>query len=267
MIKTIVVPLDGSEASERALGPAGFLAAELDAPVHLITTTFAADAEDAKQLLERGAQTLVASGIDADTEVIVHRFATRGILDVLDASPEPVLCMATHGRGAAGTLLLGSTADEVLREAHHPIVLVGPHSAGVHRTARRLIFCWDRSRLSASIEPTVRDWAAALGLEVWIVHVRTPHDLHHDASASELHDDLNVLAAELRDAGTEVHTKVLDAADPAEAIVDFASETATTLIALSTHGEGRLTDTALGRVGTKIVRHSPCPVLVERPSA
>ena len=51
---------------------------------------------------------------------------------------------------------------------------------------------------------------------------------------------------------------------PAEAIIDFASATGTSLIVMGTHGRTGLAHLLMGSVAEQVVRTAPCPVLTVR---
>ncbi|HYN06764.1 MAG TPA: universal stress protein [Vicinamibacterales bacterium] len=51
---------------------------------------------------------------------------------------------------------------------------------------------------------------------------------------------------------------------PAKSIVDYAKASEIDLIVMGTHGRGALAQMLLGSVADRVVRTSPCPVLVVR---
>jgi nucleotide-binding universal stress UspA family protein len=51
---------------------------------------------------------------------------------------------------------------------------------------------------------------------------------------------------------------------PAQSIVDYARSSAIDLIVMGTHGRGALAQMLLGSVADRVVRMSPCPVLLVR---
>ena len=51
---------------------------------------------------------------------------------------------------------------------------------------------------------------------------------------------------------------------PAEAIIDFANATGTSLIVMGTHGRTGLAHLLMGSVAEQVVRTAPCPVLTVR---
>jgi nucleotide-binding universal stress UspA family protein len=54
---------------------------------------------------------------------------------------------------------------------------------------------------------------------------------------------------------------------PAEAIIEFASATGTSLIVMGTHGRTGLAHLLMGSVAEQVVRTAPCPVLTVRQAA
>ena len=67
----------------------------------------------------------------------------------------------------------------------------------------------------------------------------------------------------LKSQGLAVQRRQLEG-PPAEAIVELAGQIGTDLIAMTTHGRGRLKRIFLGSVADAIVRHASCPVLLVR---
>ncbi len=136
----IVVPLDGSELSERALITAGELARALGAEVVLVraieSEQYAAKADpvndvgDVWNYLAAKGKQLVRDGIPVTPNV---RFGEppKVILDAVDAFDAGLITIATHGRSGLSRLLLGSQAAAVVRRATVPVVLVRPTASGM----------------------------------------------------------------------------------------------------------------------------------------
>ena len=79
----------------------------------------------------------------------------------------------------------------------------------------------------------------------------------------EVEDYLEARQGELRQQGLDVQILVRETS-PAEDIIDAAVADAVDLIVMSTHGRGGLARWTFGSVADKVVRHSPCPVLLIR---
>jgi len=72
---------------------------------------------------------------------------------------------------------------------------------------------------------------------------------------------------EIHDQGVRVRTVLRDVS-PAQDILEVAGEENVDLIVISSHGRGGgLTRWTFGGVADKVLRHSPCPVLLVRPPA
>lgn len=153
MYNRIVVPLDGSELAEQALGQARELATRLDIPIHLIrvvdtyrTQTLPAtgmaldysmlselaeeEIEDAKHYLEKKVNELNAEGLTATGDVL-HGPIARQIVAATDK--DDVIVMSSHGRTGIKRWFLGSVAEEVMRHAHCPVLLHRAEGVPVER--------------------------------------------------------------------------------------------------------------------------------------
>ena len=150
MFRRVVVPLDGSEMAEEMLdhldllGTAGETAYTLltvivsfplgDYPVP-VTESWTGRSEveaqrDASTAYLGGvAERLRKKGARVETHVAVHPRIAEGILDETEARQADLIALATHGRGGAARIFLGSVADKVLRGADVPVFIVRPRRA------------------------------------------------------------------------------------------------------------------------------------------
>lgn len=141
-IRRILVPLDGSPFSESILGPALGLAALFGAKVSLLqvisTAPWPGGASDpgvagwvehsrsaAASYLDALAQKL-PDDVAAPPRVLVHPHAAQAILHMAEQEGADLIAMATHGSGGVRHMLLGSTADKVIRGSHRPILVLRP---------------------------------------------------------------------------------------------------------------------------------------------
>lgn len=145
MYERILVPVDGSSTSKRGLDEALQIAARLgsririvhvvdDASLAMATSALATNvgdllvslADDGARILEDAGRTVQASGVAFDT-ALRHNTAGR-VSDVIvkEAAdwPSDLIVIGTHGRRGAGRWLLGSDAEQVLRAAPVPVLLV-----------------------------------------------------------------------------------------------------------------------------------------------
>jgi nucleotide-binding universal stress UspA family protein len=75
---------------------------------------------------------------------------------------------------------------------------------------------------------------------------------------------LNQLVEKLHSEGIKAEGVVIEGG-PAQAILDYAEKNNIDLIIMSTHGRSGISRWVFGSVATRILHHSPVPVLVARP--
>lgn len=131
MIKRILLPTDGSEAAENAVGRAFELAEKFDAELHVlyvieteaIPAFTSLDSEPIREAHKRQGEDLLAE-IEANaadgvtvTKVIEEGHAEHSIVEYADEHDVDVITMGTHGRSGLGRVLIGSVTERVIREA------------------------------------------------------------------------------------------------------------------------------------------------------
>jgi nucleotide-binding universal stress UspA family protein len=153
-LRRICIALDGSEHSERIVGPTLELGCLLGAEYALVQVIKPAvlDQHDAaatnqgldpwlmqqlqeghegeqaraKAYLGRVAESLRARSLKVETRVLSHDQPAVAILEEAKARRADLLALATHGRSGLPRLFLGSAADKVVRGASIPVLLVRP---------------------------------------------------------------------------------------------------------------------------------------------
>ncbi|MEJ5254974.1 MAG: universal stress protein [Acidimicrobiales bacterium] len=268
MYQTVVVPLDGSELAERALGPATAVARAAGAAVQLLRVASSREAKEAHDYLEGW-----AARLDVPCRppyVIEADWAAECIANAAE-EPGSLVCMTSHGKGGIRRLLLGSVAEDVLRLSRRAVLVVGPELASDRVTLEggKLLVCTDGSELSESILPVAEQWVTSFGMEPWVTTVVDPDAPTRAAGpepVSDTVDSMHVerIARELG-AGATGGWEVLYDGAPADTIVEFAARLPATIVAMATHGTTGLARVAIGSVAADVLRHAPCPVLLLRP--
>jgi nucleotide-binding universal stress UspA family protein len=143
MYQNILVPIDGSEAGERALGEAIQLARRLSSRIRLMHVVTGAPwiAQGAPGVIEerlsqlRGtAESLVheaktsvrAAAIEVDDRLIEAVGERAGKFVVAEAKdwPAGLIVCGTHGRRGLKHLLMGGDAEYIVRHSPVPVLLV-----------------------------------------------------------------------------------------------------------------------------------------------
>jgi nucleotide-binding universal stress UspA family protein len=131
MYKNIVLPLDGSDASESAIPHAEQLALGCQAKhvtiVHVVEQDRYEGMLSAGKrpgvYLQRAARKLESKGVTADIKVL-----TGDPAEAIVSYTETALCdisvMASHGRSGVTRWAIGSVADKVFRASKIPVLMV-----------------------------------------------------------------------------------------------------------------------------------------------
>jgi nucleotide-binding universal stress UspA family protein len=150
VFRHILVPLDGSELAEQALGPAVAMGSLMGADYLLVRVVdpiqsagrdaqgflvsglapegFQRLRDEAVAYLERTAERLRARSLQVFTRVLISSQAAEAILHEADTTPIDLIALETHGRGGLARLLLGSVADKVVRGAPTPVLVHRPQA-------------------------------------------------------------------------------------------------------------------------------------------
>jgi nucleotide-binding universal stress UspA family protein/mono/diheme cytochrome c family protein len=140
-IKRILVPLDFSTNSRRALDYAAGMARRFDASLHLVHVcevptmmtgsmdAYAIAYTDWSQRLGEEAElelVTIAASVKAckvTTEVLFGN-AARAIVEAAETDAADLIVMGTHGHGAVMHLMMGNVAERVVRTAPCPVMTV-----------------------------------------------------------------------------------------------------------------------------------------------
>jgi len=295
-MKKILVPLDGSELSTRALPYATQLAHRAGATLVLVRAVMvqpffkedqlAAEAFAvgvAEQELEAVAQRLRAQGLSVETHV-PYGTAAASILRVAAETGADAIVMCTHGRTGLGRVVYGSVADAVLRGSRVPVLLVrsrGEADGWLSVRDPSVVVALDGSGLAEAALGPATELARLLGARLVLVRVVEPAFTHYgyadvmapsglvepdpSADLAAATSYLEFVAATIRREGLAVETRVEYGA-PAAVIGEVAAATGALAIVMATHGRGGLARLVLGSVATGLLHNSQVPLYLVHPA-
>ena len=296
MTRTVIVPLDGSDASEEALGIAQRIQERQGSKLKLlsvveVTTEFDAWIETAPFTLEdeldswleerRGYLADVASrlGDNVETEVRVGRPADE-ICAAVEAAGPAVVVMASHGRGGLQQFVLGSVALSVVHDVHCPVVVVHMQGDGAEAPSRldSVLLPTDGSSFSESVidealailgepKPDVR-LIQVLEHPAWAANSMNAGLVSEylDASREAAQNHLDEMAAKLRERGYSAEAE-LRSGSAADGILESAAQNRVHMIAIATHGRGGVGRLLLGSVAQRVLQRTDVPLLLIRPAS
>ncbi|MGB7731844.1 MAG: universal stress protein [Candidatus Acidiferrum sp.] len=238
--------------------------------------------EEAKQSAQRSVEELSKPLRDAGWSVSPNVILDNPRHALPRAASEwkaDLVVMGSHGRGAVGRLLLGSTAQAVLRHAECSVEIVRVVREGDSSVGMRVLVPTDGStHAEAALHSIVeRPWTPRSEFKVltspeYPVLVGeypyyapeqladlTKQSLEHAKSAVKTGKEL------LEKAGLRVTGEVMQPKDtPAQSILDAAEEWKAELIVMGSHGRRGFDRLVLGSVSETVALHANCSVEVVR---
>jgi nucleotide-binding universal stress UspA family protein len=287
MFKTILVPLDGSPLSEKALPAAVSIARRANGSLRLVTvlvpkvegwTQAIREPHDVKTVLDLVAHRVreAAPGVTVDTDLLEGQIAETLAARAADVRADLIVA-TTHGRGALSRFWLGSVTDELLRRAPVPVLVVRPgEDKGADVAAeipvRRVLVPLDGSPGAEAALGPATALARLYGAGLELLHVVSPMPaimpgnpatLAAEEVSRQAQQSLNRVAERLRQDGLAVTTRVVIYDRVAAAVLEQAGPD--DVIALATNARRGVARWVLGSVADKLVRASEVPVLVVGP--
>jgi nucleotide-binding universal stress UspA family protein len=291
-MRTFLVPLDGSDLSQRVLPVAEALARATGGRLVLMEAAVGRQAFDddgvfarkmeldsTEEYLGRLEEGERRKGLAAE-HVVLEGPAVDAILAAAEAAAADAIVMATHAHGAVGRLIAGSVADAVSRAARLPVLLVPPRALGPFPAdgRARVLVPLDGSVLAEQALGPAADLARALEADVLLLRVVEPppnyvskRGFAADARV-QVGEEFAVArryvherARDLRTAGSAA-TGTVRIGDPADAIVRVAAEKGASIVAMATHGRGGLTRLLVGSVAAGVLARLSVPLLSIRPA-
>ena len=256
------------------LGYAPVLSGEVEAGLH----------QGTRQRLEELVNDLKARGFTAEARLRVGRPFLE-IAEAARAAAADLVVVTTHGFTGLKHVLLGSTAERVVRHAPCPVWVVRrpapaaesaatPGGAEPGFTLRRVLMPTDFSEPSREALAYAQAVAARFEAELLLAHVTErpyvdPNLAEIDTQAFEdnarqsAQQQLDKAVAGLRAAGLRASGRLLTGV-PWNEVAELARREAVDLIVAGTRGFTGLKHILLGSTAERILRHAPCPVVVVR---
>lgn len=286
---SVVVGVDGSEASHRAVDWAAREARQRGATlrvVHVLPADSRALGRD-RSAVRTAAERLLDSSADRARQLLGDAAVAQELLDgppaeaLVNESQHASLVVAGHrGHGGFATMLLGSTSVDLATHAACPVAVVrGPeHEAAAplgSPTGPVVVGVDDSSGAERALEIafTQADERAARVVAVAAWQLPTAYGAY---AAAEL------LQTDSDDAEREVRERLAAAVEPwqkrfpqvkveqrtvaghaVSALVDASAQGAQ-FVVVGSRGRGTLKGMLLGSVSQGVLRHAHCPVIVAR---
>jgi len=294
-IKNVLFATDFSDASEAALPYVAALSLRYGSTIHLAhvlpDVTFlrpgAPDPAVMGSIYEdahSGAQEKMQRLADRLKGFPHHTYLRHGetcevLSEIISEQKVDLVIAGTHGRTGLGKLVMGSVAEEILRQASCPVLTVGPKVVGRVTPPRRdrelppaqinihqILYATDFKQESVEAVSHAVSLAREFRARLALLHVIEEYGDHLHERPGPIDDVLQKLQALVgEDAGLRYSPEILaQFGAPAESILQAASEREADLIVLGVRPAiGHLgAATHFGRaVAHKVIVGAACPVL------
>lgn len=292
-VRTIFCATDFSETAKRALEHALRLARRHDARIvlaHVVEPIplgpYPALRSPSNELeiramavehMDEVAKNVRADGFEVTTRV-EQGSPGSGLIALADDEGADIFVIGTRGLSGIAHLMLGSTAEYVVRRCACPVLTIHPDDTVPDGPVQKILV---PTNLSSETTACVDAFSVLFpdGDERRILLTfadRTPpylepfrHDTllamnQRDVVKEEIERRMEGIVAHFRKAGFEVETAVIDG-EPVGAVTKFAEKREVDAIVMTSQGRSAILNAVLGKTAQRIVQHAPCPVLTVRP--
>ncbi len=222
--------------------------------------------------LERLIEEAGKAGVRA-TAILETGDPVARILHLAAAKSADLIVVATHGRGAAAHLLLGSVAEKIVRQAPCSVLVM---KKGKWRAKGRVLIALDRSPMAPPVLKGAAQLAAQIGARLSVVHVisdtRRVADALGSSDSSQFLDAITKLGIERARKGiAEIVAAAGVRMKPADIliregrpqdVIERESAKSVMLTIVGTHSRTGASRLFLGSVAEAVVRRARSPVLV-----
>ncbi|PWN06858.1 universal stress protein [Rhodohalobacter mucosus] len=283
----ILVPVDFSELSEKALEVADTFAkvmdgtvtpfhshipiSELDEPYALgMSSQVYQDFESIEDNLTHRLKSVSAEKVDESRlsdPVVAMGNPAQSIIDI--SADFDYVIMSTHGRTGFTRFLLGSVAEKVLRLSHTPVMVVEDESdVG---SFKKILVTTDFSDNATVAYPHAVNIAEKTGADLDLIHILSFDQfdtIEEDRSLQKIREDrIKLLEKEhFHKFKGNITSKVIVSQDsPHEAIYNYVQDNPYNLIVMSTVGRTGINYLMMGSTTANLVRHVKTAVLSVNP--
>ncbi len=216
-----------------------------------------------------------ARGIPVTTRLATG-IPSEQITVAAQADEAALLILGTRGKTGLAHVVLGSTAERVIRTAPCPVLAVrsGGNDEGKGRTAAvvldHILAPVDFSDCSLDAAEYAAIVARTTKATVTLLHVLEPvcygldftlsHGEERERLQTTVSRRLDALATALTAAGIPTD-RVVRGGLPGDAILEIAAQRACNLIVMGTHGRRGISHVVAGSVAESVLRRAPCPIL------
>lgn len=284
MFSKILLPIANTPLSERAAQLGIALAQRIGAQTVVVHATDRPSSAEALDLLERFRPSTTAENANRALEPLLAHSSDpiRAIIDAAQAHACDLIVMGTHAREGLPRLLLGSVAEQVLRQSPLPVMLLRDAAqAPFEGNFQRLLIPVDGGVAGQVALETGIELARRLGAALILLHV-VPEpmlltgdfigvgyvmpDWQGQHSTLKREGEALLASALARCGALKAETRLVPSLrrDVGTVILEVSKAEGVDLVIMGTHGRQGLERLLLGSVAEQVAHHAETPVLLAR---
>lgn len=269
-MKSIIVPIDFSKQSERALKVAASLAKKNDAELMvlhmlelspaLMTESGYISQEQVVHLIKIGEKRFAEfldkpylKGVKV-VPVIKHYKVFSEVNEVAEKHNADLIVMGSHGTDGLEEIFIGSNTERVVRTANVPVLVIKGDVEEFR--AERFVFACDFAEESIPVVKKAAEMAKLLKSELLLVYVNTPGDEFLSTD-----DAYAKITKFLKEANLGLQVEIHDDYTVEKGVLNYSEKVCADLVGIPTHGRRGLSHFFMGSIGEDIANHSKAPVM------
>ncbi|KAA1258727.1 Universal stress protein [Rubripirellula obstinata] len=285
----ILLPIDGSEASDEAVRFVQMLAQTNSIDVVVVTVSFdpsqysiqpwipewtEQESNRVERILDRAKKTLEPSCYSV--EFVEGTGATVPfLLNLAAQSHYDLIVVGAKGHSAISRILLGSVSDSIASYAKSSVLVVRPSEDHVP-TLNKILVGYDKSVASREAAAELMEWQLDRGTDFTILSVvQCPYIFVGEGYLAEpisvtpsqvasVGETAERMASQLADRFPQTDSKTTVADHIGDAIVRAAEEEKVDLVVVGDTSHSLIGELLLGSTSKYVLRHAPCSVLISR---
>jgi len=226
---------------------------------------------EAREKLEGFAQFLKPVDTSIEIEVGDPRDL---ILEMEDREDPDLLVIGSHKKGLVEKILIGSTAEKIVKHSFKPILVI----KGAEPTFNgRAVIAYDFSKTAERMLEFALSFIKPFNMKVEVLHIDEPFDLPiverigraiYQRFKEEKKKYLDKIRERFAEIGIEPEITFMDGRDPREAIVERVRDLEDIdLLIMGSRGLSGLKRIILGGTSTEVLRRVEVPILIYKDGA
>ncbi|RIV73710.1 universal stress protein [Flagellimonas aequoris] len=269
-MKSIIVPVDFSNQSEKALKVAASLAKEHGAELlvlHMLELSPAIMGESGYISQEQVVH-LIKIGEKRFTDflnkpylkdikvtpVIKHYKVFSEVNEIAEKHKADLIVMGSHGADGLQEIFIGSNTERVVRTSDVPVLVIKGDVEDFQ--PRTFVFASDFEEESLPALKKAKEMSDLLKSKFHLVYINTPGD--EFLSTGDAYDKISKF---LDAAGMGLQVEIYNDYTVEKGVLNYCDKVSADLIGIPTHGRRGLSHFFMGSIGEDIANHSEAPVI------